>query len=149
MPGAGFAAGPCLFKDTAQLAAFNNNNFTLGHASMMINEGLPLYVVARMETTIDLASSTVGILGMAFKGESDDTRSSLSYKLKRILRFKANDVITTDPYVKTDPDLVSLEEVLERSDVLVIAAPHKVYKSLAPEQPIVDIWNLLGKGVRV
>ncbi len=33
MPGPGFAAGPCLLKDTMQLAAFNNNNFTLGHAS--------------------------------------------------------------------------------------------------------------------
>ena len=32
---------------------------------------------------------TVGILGMAFKAESDDTRSSLSYKLKRLLRFRA------------------------------------------------------------
>ena len=30
LPGAGFAAGPCLFKDTMQLAAFNNNNFGLG-----------------------------------------------------------------------------------------------------------------------
>ena len=29
---------------------------------------------------------TVGILGMAFKGESDDNRSSLSYKLKRSSR---------------------------------------------------------------
>ena len=46
MPGAGFAAGPCLLKDTMQLAAFNNNNFTLGHASMMVNEGLPLYLVS-------------------------------------------------------------------------------------------------------
>ena len=44
-PAPGFAAGPCLFKDTMQLAAFNNNNFVLGHASMMINEGLPLYMV--------------------------------------------------------------------------------------------------------
>ena len=52
MPGAGFAAGPCLFKDTMQLAAFNNNNFTLGHASMMINEGLPLYMVARLEQRV-------------------------------------------------------------------------------------------------
>ena len=46
MPGAGFAAGPCLLKDTMQLAAFNNNNFMLGHASMMVNEGLPLYLVS-------------------------------------------------------------------------------------------------------
>ena len=28
-----------------QLAAFNNNNFMLGHAAMMVNEGLPLYLV--------------------------------------------------------------------------------------------------------
>ena len=46
--GPGFAAGPCLLKDTMQLAAFNNNNFALGQASMQINEGLPLYLTARM-----------------------------------------------------------------------------------------------------
>src|SRR5205814_5181483 len=40
MPGAGFTAGPCLFKDTMQLAAFNNNNFHRGQSSVMINEGL-------------------------------------------------------------------------------------------------------------
>ncbi len=72
-----------------QLAAFNNNNFTLGHAAMMVNEGLPLYVVSRLERRHDLATMTVGLLGMAFKAESDDIRSSLAYKLKRILRFKA------------------------------------------------------------
>ncbi len=58
---------------------------------------------------------TVGILGMAFKGESDDIRSSLSYKLKRILEFRAGDVLCTDPYVTVDDSLLPLEEVLEKS----------------------------------
>lgn len=149
MPGAGFAAGPCLFKDTAQLSAFNNNNFVLGHTSMMINEGLPLYVVARLERNYDLSHMTVGILGTAFKAESDDIRSSLAYKLKRILRFKARRVLCTDPHVTVDPNLVPLDEVLRESDLLIIATPHRAYAKLDVDVPVVDIWNLLERGVRV
>jgi UDP-N-acetyl-D-mannosaminuronic acid dehydrogenase len=149
LPRAGLAAGPCLFKDTAQLAAFNNNGFTLGNASMMVNEGLPLYIVSKMEAKYDLANSTVGILGMAFKADSDDARSSLSYKLKRILRFKAREVLTSDPYVTTDPDLSPLDVVLEKADILVVGAPHTPYKSLAPQVPTIDIWDVFGNGVRV
>jgi len=149
LPAAGFAAGPCLLKDTMQLAAFNNNNFVLGHAAMMVNEGLPLYVVDRLSRRYDLATMTIGILGMAFKGESDDTRSSLAYKLKRILRFKAGDVLCTDPYVKVDHNLVPLKEVLDRSDLLVIGAPHRLYADLPVDKPVVDIWGVRGDGVRV
>ena len=149
MPGAGFAAGPCLFKDTMQLAAFNNNQFALGHTAMTVNEGLPLYLVHRLEQRFDLSSMTVGILGMAFKGGSDDIRSSLSYKLKRILAFKANKVLCADPYVTVDPNLVSHEEVMAQSDLLVIAAPHPEYRGLVTDKPVADIWNVLGQGVRV
>jgi UDP-N-acetyl-D-mannosaminuronic acid dehydrogenase len=149
MPAAGFAAGPCLFKDTMQLAAFNNNNFALGHTAMTINEGMPLYLVHRLEQRYDLASMTVGVLGMAFKGGSDDTRSSLSYKLKRILAFKAGGVLCTDPYVTTDPALRPLPEVIERADLLVIAAPHPEYQDLNTTKPVADIWNILGEGVRI
>jgi UDP-N-acetyl-D-mannosaminuronic acid dehydrogenase len=149
MPAAGFAAGPCLFKDTMQLAAYNQNNFPLGHAAMAVNEGMPLYLVHRIEQRYDLSTMTVGILGMAFKGGSDDTRSSLSYKLKRILAFKAANVLCTDPYVTTDPDLHSYDEVLAQSDLLVIAAPHPEYRDLNTDKPVADIWNILGAGVRI
>ena len=149
IPGAGLAAGPCLFKDTMQLATFDNNNFTLGHAAMLVNEGLPLYLVSRLEKQYHLEFMTVGILGMAFKAETDDIRSSLSYKLKRTLRVKAESVLCTDPYVTVDPTLLPLEEVIARSDLLVIGAPHAVYRDLQVDVPIVDIWNQRGGGVRV
>jgi UDP-N-acetyl-D-mannosaminuronic acid dehydrogenase len=149
MPGAGFAAGPCLFKDTMQLAAFADNSFVLGHSAMLVNEGLPLYVVSRLEGKHPLEDLTVGILGMAFKGGSDDTRSSLSYKLKRILEFRAKTVLTTDPLVTTDPDLLPLEEVVARSDVLVIGAPHPEYRDIVTTAEVVDVWNLRGRGTTV
>jgi len=149
LPGSGFAAGPCLLKDTMQLAAFNNNNFALGMASMQINEGLPLYLVSRMAARYPLDTMTVGILGMAFKGESDDTRSSLSYKLRRVLKVRAADVLATDPYVTDDPSLSPLEDVLARADLVVIGAPHDLYAKTEIDQPVVDVWNLRGGGVLV
>ncbi len=149
LPGPGFAAGPCLLKDTMQLAAFNNNNFALGQASMQINEGLPLYLVSRMAARFDLDTMSVGILGMAFKGESDDNRSSLSYKLKRVLKVRAREVLTTDPFVQVDGSLSPLEQVLEQSDLVIIGAPHRIYADISITQPVVDIWNLRGDGVVV
>ncbi len=148
-PAAGFTAGPCLFKDTMQLAAFSNNTFALGNSAMMINEGLPLYVVERISQRYDLSKLNVGLLGMAFKGESDDNRSSLAYKLKRILKFKSEGVLTADPYVKNDLELVSEEEVIGKSDLLIISAPHMRYKELLTDKPIIDIWNLRGEGSSV
>lgn len=147
MPGAGFAAGPCLLKDTMQLAAFSDNSFVLGHSAMLINEGLPLYLVSRLEAKYNLADLRVGILGMAFKAESDDIRSSLSYKLKRILEFRAKSVLCTDPYVTVDQNLTPLEFVLDNVDLLIIGAPHHQYRDLATTLPVADVWNLNGSGV--
>jgi UDP-N-acetyl-D-mannosaminuronic acid dehydrogenase len=150
LPGPGFAAGPCLFKDAMQLSAFTSDHFPLGQAAMQVNEGLPAYIVSALERRYGrLQGKTVGILGMAFKGESDDIRSSLSYKLKRILEFRAGSVLCTDPYVTVDPTLRPLEEVVANSDLLILGAPHQAYRELDPPVPVVDVWNLLGKGTTV
>jgi len=149
MPGPGFAAGPCLFKDTMQIAAFYQNKFTLGHASVLVNEGLPLYLIDRIEQQHNLTALTVGILGMAFKGNSDDPRESLSYKLRRLLKLKAKRVLSTDPHVTGDSELLPLDEVVKGSDLLIIATPHREYAQLQTTTPTIDVSNLLGRGVRV
>jgi UDP-N-acetyl-D-mannosaminuronic acid dehydrogenase len=148
-PRPGFAAGPCLFKDTMQLAAFNNNNFHLGHTAMLINEGLPNYVVSQLKKQYTLSETKVGILGMAFKAESDDARESLSYKLKKILAIEARQVLCADPYVN-DPALVDEKTLIRDSDIIIIAAPHKRYRELnIHNKKVVDIWNILNNGGRI
>jgi len=146
IPTPGFAAGPCLFKDTMQLAAFAQNQFSLGNAAMLVNEGLVLHVVADLARRFDLARMTVGLLGMAFKAEIDDTRASLSYKFKKALASQAAAVLTTDPFVTTDPELLPLAEVIGRSDLLILCAPHSAYRELDfAGKPVVDVWGFLRK----
>jgi UDP-N-acetyl-D-mannosaminuronic acid dehydrogenase len=150
LPGPGFAAGPCLFKDTMQLAAYTSDHFPLGQAAMQVNEGLPAYIVSALERRYDgLQGRTVGILGMAFKAESDDPRASLSYKLRKLLTWAGARVLATDPYVR-DERLVSLECVVAESDVLVLGAPHGRYRGLEiGGKDVVDIWGVLGEGIRL
>jgi UDP-N-acetyl-D-mannosaminuronic acid dehydrogenase len=138
---AGFAAGPCLLKDTLQLSAFSSNNFFLGHAAMLVNEGLPNFVVTQLRAE-GLSRKTVAILGMAFKGDSDDNRSSLSYKLKKLLQVEARNVLCTDPFI-TDPRFVTVEEAIEKAEVIILGAPHSAYKELKfpAEKKVVDIWG--------
>src|SRR5512141_704090 len=150
LPGPGFAAGPCLFKDTMQLAAFTADHFPLGQAAMQVNEGMPAYIVSALERRHStLRGKTVGILGMAFKAESDDIRASLSFKLRKLLEWAGARVLATDPYV-TDHRLVPLEDVLKDSDIIVIAAPHRAYRALdLAGREVVDIWGATGAGIRL
>jgi len=143
-PGPGFSAGPCLFKDTMQLAAYARNQFGLGHAAMQVNEGLVLQLVDDLRHGYEISSMTVGLLGMAFKAEIDDTRASLSYKLKHALEICARGVLTTDPFVTTDPNILPFDHVVDHSDLLILCAPHSVYAEADLKgKPVVDIWGFL------
>jgi UDP-N-acetyl-D-mannosaminuronic acid dehydrogenase len=144
IPRPGFAAGPCLVKDTMQLNAFARNQFNLGYAALLINEGLVLHVVEDLKRRYQLANTRVGLLGMAFKAESDDIRASLSYKFKKILNGQARAVLTTDPFVTIDPELMPLEEVIANSDLLILCTPHAAYREVDFKgKPVFDVWGHL------
>ena len=137
---AGFAAGPCLFKDTMQLSAFYNNKFFLGQAGMLVNEGLPDFVVSQLAAKMggSLKDKKIAILGMTFKPNNDDTRESLSFKLRKILEFRMAEVLIHDPYLATPP----LDEVLAQADGVILGVPHDEYIGLKIAVPFVDCWNV-------
>jgi UDP-N-acetyl-D-mannosaminuronic acid dehydrogenase len=144
MPGPGFAAGPCLVKDTMQLAAFSQNSFVLGHAAMLINEGLPAHLIQLAKGRTPLGGKTAGILGMTFKAESDDTRDSLSFKLRKLLTLECGRVLSHDPYLD-GPDIAPLDRVLTDADVLFVATPHPAYRGLIVPtgRVVIDVWNVV------
>ncbi|MBI5024108.1 MAG: nucleotide sugar dehydrogenase [Candidatus Omnitrophica bacterium] len=143
LPAPGFAAGPCLLKDTLQLAAASHPRFSLGHSAMMINEGLPSFIVEDLKSRHDLASKKVGVLGMAFKADIDDIRDSLSYKLVKALRFAGAQVLCSDEFVK-NPAFVSKETLMSSCDIIIIGVPHSLYKGLIipPSAEIIDLWGV-------
>jgi UDP-N-acetyl-D-mannosaminuronic acid dehydrogenase len=149
LPRPGFAAGPCLFKDTMQLAAFSQNNFFMGHAAMVVNEGLPQFLIEHIKQRLSdgsLSNKTVGILGMTFKADSDDPRDSLSFKLRKLAALEAKEVLCHDPYLPQN-GLAPLDELIACSDIIILATPHTQYRSLdrgrLKDKVVVDIWRAL------
>src|SRR5262249_7019197 len=107
-----------------------------------INEGLPYLLVQDIKRAYPLADMTVGILGMAFKPDSDDPRSSLSYKLRKVLLLECRRVLCTDPYVP-DTGTTPLAGVLDNADLVVVGPPHTCYRGLAVRQPLIDVTGVL------
>jgi UDP-N-acetyl-D-mannosaminuronic acid dehydrogenase len=149
LPGAGFTAGPCLLKDTMQLAAFNGGQFVLGQAAMTVNEGLPHFIVENLRRRHKLEEIRVGILGMAFKADIDDTRDSLSYKLGKLLRFHGARVSYSDEFAK-DPTFVTKEELVAGVDIVIVGVPHSSYRTLEipPAIEVVDLWSVVTRAPR-
>lgn len=139
----GLAAGPCLFKDTMQLSSFYENQYFLGQAAMLVNEGLPAFLVRQLEERVgSLKDKKIAILGMAFKANVDDTRESLSFKVKKLLEFKMAEVICHDPYLE---NVISLEKILTMADAFILGVPHREYLTLHPTKPFVDCWDIWPK----
>ena len=146
IPKAGFSAGPCLLKDTMQLASFSKTKFDLGYAAMDINQKLPIFLIKDLEKKINLKKETIGILGLSFKADIDDIRDSLSIELISYLKKRKLKFMFNDPYY-VDQDNTSLKELIKKSSIIIVATPHKIFKKIKipKKKKIIDIWNIIKK----
>lgn len=142
IPMSGFTAGPCLLKDTMQLSSFYNKNFSLGHAAMNVNEGMPKFIYDDLRKKYNLKGKKIGLLGLTFKGDCDDTRDSLAIKLLKFLQKKKLKVLYSDEFLKLKGS-IKKEELIRKSDIIIISTPHSAYKKVKiPNKKIlIDIWG--------
>ncbi len=145
IPKAGFAAGPCLFKDTAQLNSFLKNEFTLGKTATKINQNFPkfIYEIIYKKYKSKLVKKKIGILGMSFKSDIDDIRDSLSISLLKLLKKKKLKVKISDEYALL-PGNIDKNKLINESDIIIVGVPHSNYKKIhIPKNKfVVDSWGL-------
>lgn len=146
IPSAGFTAGPCLLKDTMQLSAFTHNQFSLGHDAMLINEGIPNFIVNMLKKEKNILKKKIGVLGLTFKPDIDDIRDSLSFKLIKLFNFNGFKYFLSDEFYLHEKH-ISKEELIKKSDIIILAVPHSNYKKckIPKSKKIIDIWGFFDK----
>ena len=118
-------------------------------AGRRINDNMGRYVARNtirlmLKNGIDVARSTVGVMGMTFKENCPDVRNSRVIDIIHELQSWNVNVVVTDPWA--DPDEVRHEYGVElteissdrRVDALVVAVAHDVFKS----SPLSDLRAL-------
>ncbi len=144
----GYAAGPCLYKDGFFL--INTMPFNeLISVSWKINETTPLYLIKKIKAKTALKNKKVVLLGMSFKADNDDTRNSLSFKIKKALEKEHAELKFHDPLVEKFKG--NLDEVLKNAEIVIIGINHSEYRNLSLDYIrklvkkdclICDIWNV-------
>ena len=139
-PGAG-VGGHCLPKDPWLLLhgyeAMSDTGFEprLIPAARVVNDAMPgqvkrLVVEALGEQGVSLCEARIVLLGLGFKGETEDARNSPTLALYDLLRHESGDVVVHDPYIEIwegVPLVHGLDEAVEGRDCLVVTTRHSVY----------------------
>lgn len=163
-PGVG---GHCISVDPWFLIERFPDQTRLMHEARKRNDSMPEYVVKGIMALVEgIEDAKIAVLGLAFKGNVDDTRESPSLAVVRQLRDRGFHVAVHDPYVKRSPiELTGIEDCFTGSDCAVLLTDHSDYKYLNPAQirplmkhPIVydtrdildhQLWKKQGFKVRV
>lgn len=134
----GFMAGPCLTKDGQFLVDKIPYNELIKN-SFEINEGFVGYIFDKAFKLLPSAVS-VGLLGTGFKGNCDDERHSLTFKMKKLAIRHGLEVKMHDPYHNYN----TMDEVLG-CDIVIVMSPHKEYIHIdrlsLKSKLFVDIWK--------
>ena len=148
--------GSCFPKDTQALtnwAKKHNINADIIKSTIAVNDNQPYMLVKLLHQHIpDLNNKTIGILGLAFKPDTDDIRDSRTIPIVKALlengaKIKAYDPQAMDNFKHIFPDItycIKAEETLE-SDAILITTIWDEFKDLDFSEKLVIDGRLLKK----
>src|SRR3989344_3053501 len=140
-PGAG-VGGHCISVDPyyliekAKQLGFNHRFLILARE---INNHMPHYAVELLENELGkikkvIKGAKVGVLGLAYKANVDDIRESPAHEVLNLLKTKGADVHVYDPHVKTGSNVIDLDELLNKSDYIILVTDHKEFREMDLEK---------------
>jgi UDP-N-acetyl-D-mannosaminuronic acid dehydrogenase len=130
-PGVG---GHCISVDPWFLVDRFPEQASLIHLARLRNDGMPAHVAdVLLDLLSGVAAPKVAALGLAFKGNIDDTRESPALAVIRILQAEGIDVVAHDPFVRSVPvPQETLDNGLQGADCLLVLTDHDEYRHLTP-----------------
>lgn len=137
-PGLGYG-GSCFPKDTeaiAYLGRENGNPMTIVESAIKVNFRQQQLFLQKVLDYFndDVIGKTIGILGLAFKPNTDDLREAPSIYLIEELKKRGALVKAYDPVVKHLPCCVdSVNQVIETSEVILLVTEWNEFKEIVKE----------------
>lgn len=130
-PGPG-VGGHCIAVDPWFIVDAANGDAPLTQLARTINDNTPSRVVRIIESIVaGIGSPVLTLLGLAYKGNSDDMRSSPSVAVLQTLLSKGYTVNVFDPYTgSAHGNKSSAYEAAEGSDCLILLTDHAVFREL-------------------
>lgn len=153
--GIGFG-GSCFPKDTRALLGFAEDlkvPLRLVKSTLEVNDSRITHVMAIIQRVApDISVTRIGVLGIAFKGNTDDVRESMSIKIIEELLKVGYRVFAYDPKVTKAPAGSTLcrtiEECIREADVIAVTGEWDEFKSLEDRhvlKPVIDLKRILNK----
>jgi UDP-N-acetyl-D-mannosaminuronic acid dehydrogenase len=141
-PGPG-VGGHCIAVDPWFILEKNPSEAKIISLSRKINDGMPEYVVGQIKRLVEkIDKPKISILGVAYKGNIDDTRESPALKIIAELKKFGINYSIYDPHVtKFKYKLSSLKDTLNNADCIVILTNHKEFEGLNPQEIIKFVKN--------
>ncbi|WPK12488.1 nucleotide sugar dehydrogenase [Lysinibacillus louembei] len=137
-PGPG-VGGHCIAVDPWFLVEIGGGQAEIIHLARNTNDSMPSYTAQKTQTILNqnkIAGATVGVLGLAFKGNVDDMRESPSTIVIDELQKLGLNVISFDPHIKENKHATqtqNFDEVVAAADILLCLTDHKEFKALDPQ----------------